>query len=123
MASEEIEAQRYRQLIVLAQGELGSRDAAILTKVHAWAAERDEDQRDPWLERPLDRPLAQTGLSTRMVNLLEDRLGVFTVGDLAERTEAELLELRSLGEKGFREWRQVVEAAVAQLRRNRQARK
>jgi DNA-directed RNA polymerase subunit alpha len=58
--------------------------------IPAWAKTQKTDAR-------LDLSLAEIGIAVRTVNMLEDQ-GIFTVGDLLNRTPEQLLEIPNIGE-------------------------
>ena len=64
---------------------------------------------DPVLEAKLKKPLAELNLSGRAHRCL-DQEGIVTVGDLVQRTEDELLMLKSFGEASLNEVKEKLEA-------------
>ncbi len=79
--------------------EMGSDVVMSASPTHIQSAEVNTE-----LQQLLDRPLADLELSVRASNCLEAaRIG--TVGGLAQKTEADLLRLRSFGKTSLREVR------------------
>ena len=55
----------------------------------------------------LDKQIIDFGLSTRTANCLQ-RLNIYSIRDLVQKSEAELLKTRNLGRKSFREIRELL---------------
>ena len=79
----------------LAHGRLTGKDAAAF--VEYCSDSSSSSPADSHLEKLLEMSLAELDLSVRATNCLETE-GITTVGDLVQRTEAELLEIRNFGQ-------------------------
>ena len=108
----DLEAQRYRQLIELAdpgaeRSETGAgarpRTGLILVNLLRWADEErgrveseiEQDERR-WRRAPETRPLGSTRLDVRTIELLEHH-AIWTLGDLAALSGDDLLGLPNFG--------------------------
>jgi len=77
---------------------------SIITKISTQAAEYDfirEDVEEP-ASKKSDTKIEQLDLSVRLFNSLK-RSGITTIGELMKMSEEEVMRLRSLGRKSFKE--------------------
>jgi len=72
------------------------------------------------LQQLLGRPIADFELSVRSRNCLQ-AMGIYTLGDLTERTESELLEGKNFGETSLHEIRDLMGAHGLRIGQNLQA--
>lgn len=72
------------------------------------------------LQQLLGRPIADFELSVRSRNCLQ-AMGIYTLGDLTERTEAELLEGKNFGETSLHEIRDLMASHGLRIGQNLQA--
>lgn len=68
------------------------------------AEEKEEEKEE---RKPEDTPISETGISTRTMNVLE-AAEFATVGQVAEKTEEEILELEGMGDKGIKEIKKAI---------------
>lgn len=73
--------------------------------------EKEQDEKDRIMEMPID----ELDLSVRSFNCLK-RAGINTVGELVERTEAEMMKVRNLGKKSLEEVKQKLASLGLSLR-------
>jgi DNA-directed RNA polymerase alpha subunit len=69
----------------------------------------DEDRREREIAAMREESLANLGLGARTVNSLEG-VGLLTIGDLADQTRDELLEIDNFGETTLAECRRLLDS-------------